>query len=329
MNMASKKDVDGKKQSNKPTTTKRNNCGSKMKKSGGANALTITSTPRSSTTRKPRNPNNALTRPSTAIQQRNATSARFPSDRLSTPTQIVAMPRQPSAIPASARPTIAASDNQLVNNNDKPPLPPGRGTEFFFEFECDKDEMTKNMCKDGSDLEATSSRLQQIIQQIIDELLAAPDALPPLNILLTQILVSFVVDVIQNVLSNPTHRQEFDPNDKNINNLFKMASNIVLTSLVTTGSAPTAATIVIRVLVKRSLMEQKKAPSLPAMGKNLTIETFKQSKKILKKFNAFKPRMIEIMKNNDQQPDNLLTMQGIVGSRPKTRNGGRKSRLGN
>jgi hypothetical protein len=185
------------------------------------------------------------------------------------------------------------------------------------------------MCKDGTDLEATSSRLQQIIQQIINELLAAPDALPPLNILLTQIFVSFVVDALQNVLSNPTHRQEFDPTDKNINNLFKMASNIVLTSLVTTGTVPTASTIVIRVLVKRSLMEKKKAPSLPAMGKNLTIETFKQSKKILKKFNAFKPRMIEIIKNNDQQPDNLLTMQGIVGSRPKTRNGGRKSRLGN
>ena len=184
------------------------------------------------------------------------------------------------------------------------------------------------MCKDGTDLEATSSRLQQIIQQIIDELLAAPDALPPLNILLTQILVSFVVDAIQNVLSNPTHHQKFDPNDKNINNLFKMASNIVLTSLVTTGTVPTASTIVIRVLVKRSMLDQKSAPSLPAMGKKITLVTIKEAKKLLDKLDASEQKIIEIIKKNIQQSSSL-DLQGIGGNISKTRNGGRKSRRGN
>jgi hypothetical protein len=263
----------------------------------------------------------------------SASKARLPSARPLTAAAsarpfTAASARLPSARVASYTNTATANTFQ-VSNNGEPPLPPGGGLEFSFEFECDNNETTKDMCngKDGTDLEVTSSRLQQIIQQIIDELLAAPDALPPLNILMTQILVSFVVDAIQNALQK---EQKINPTDKNIENLFKMASNIVLTSFVTTGTVPSASTIVIRVLVKRSMLDQKSAPSLPAMGKKLTIETFKQSKKILKKFNAFKPRMIEIIKNNDQQPDNLLTMQGIMGgSRPKIRNGGRKSRLGN
>lgn len=342
MNMAPKKGV-------KETTDKKkkqNNSGDKMKKSGGVahTAATTTSVvkgvpfrPTSSANNRMRNakPSVASNGPASAIPVSSRPSARFPSTASSA--------RQPSAVNASAASSAAAASvaaasaaaasaatysQSLVNNND-PPLPPGGGTTVSFEFYCDKDEITKNMCKDGTDL-ATSSRLQQIIQQIIDELLAAPDALPPLNILLTQILVSFVVDAIQNVLSNPTHRQAFDPNDKNIKNLFKMASNIVLTSLVTTGTVPTASTIVIRVLVKRSLVEQKNAPSLPAIGKKLALNTFKEAKKLLDKLDAFEPQIVEIIKRNIENKADL-SIQGVTvgGSIPKTRTGGRKSRRGN
>ena len=79
------------------------------------------------------------------------------------------------------------------------------------------------------------------------------------------------------------------------------------------------------------MVDQKNAPSFSAMGKKLTLETFKQSKKMLDKLHMFKPQMIQIIKNNNQQPNSLLTtMQGIMGgSPPKTQTGGRKSRRGN
>ena len=109
-----------------------------------------------------------------------------------------------------------------------------------------------------------------------------------------------------------------------------MASNIVLTSLVTTGQVPSASTVVIRVLVKRSMLDQKNAPSLPAMGKKLTLATIKEAKKLIDKLDASEIK--NIINTNTQQPINPLTiqgMQGIGGSRPKTRTGGRKSRRGN
>jgi hypothetical protein len=333
-----------------------NNGSSKMKKSGGViTSAAASAAARPLSTRPSTRPSATASarQPSAAARPSATASARQPSAAASArPLSTRPSARQPSAAtsarplsarptttrPLSARPTTVGpgtnrppSTNYFTNtnnqlNNGDPPLPPGGGTDISFEFDCDNNETTKDMCKDRSDLEATSSRLQQIIQQVINELLAAPDALPPLNLLMTQILVSFVVDMIQNALQK---EQKINPTDKNIDNLFKMASNIVLTSLVTTGQVPTASTIVIRVLVKRSMLDQKNAPSIPAMGKKLTLETLKQSKKILNKLDVFKPKIIEIIKNNKQQLNNPLTIQGIGGSRPKTRTGGRKSRRGN
>ena len=328
------------------TTKKQNNGSSKMKKSGGVVASTAARPTTAATLGRPTTAA-TLGRPTTA-----AASARPLSNRLLSTAAIPTTNRLLSARPLSTAASTAASTTASTAASDRPttvgpgtnrppstksftatneiqnsdpPLPPGRGTDISFDFYCDKDEMTKNMCKDGSDLEATSSRLQQIIQQVINELLTAPDALPPLNILMTQILVSFVVDMIQNALQK---EQKINPTDKNIDNLFKMASNIVLTSFVTTGQVPSASTIVIRVLVKRSMLDQKNAPSIPAMGKKLTLETIKEAQTLLNKLDVFELRMKEIIKNNNQQ-SSALNMQGIGGSRPKTRTGGRKSRRGN
>ena len=335
------------KPSNKPTTKQNNDGGANIAtlgqhlvvKGGPSTTRTRPSTtrtgPSTTMTRPPTTrtgPSITMTRPLTAASKA-AASARPLTAAASARPFTAASARLPSARVASYTNTATANTFQ-VSNNGEPPLPPGGGLEFSFEFECDNNETnetTKDMCngKDGSNIEETSSRLQQIIQQIIDELLAAPDALPPLNILMTQILVSFVVDAIQNILQQEHQR---NPTDKNIENLFKMASNIVLTSFVTTGTVPSASTIVIRVLVKRSMLDQKSAPSLPAMGKKLTLETIKQSKKMLDKLDVFKPQMIQIIKNNNQQ-SSALNMQGVQanmdGSPPKTQTGGRKSRRGN
>ena len=335
------------KKNDKKTTKKQNNGSSKMKKSGGVVASTAATTAASTRPLTARPLKAASTRPLTArpltaASTRPLTARPLKAASVRPTTAASARPTTAATLGASARPTTAASrpskaaattaasytNNQL--NNGDPPLPPGGGTYISFDFYCDNNETTKDMCNgtDGTDLEATSSRLQQIIQQVINELLAAPDALPPLNILMTQILVSFVVDMIQNALQK---EQRINPTDKNIENLFKMASNIVLTSLVTTGQVPSASTIVIRVLVKRSMLDQKNAPSLPAMGKKITLATIKEAKKLIDKLDASEIK--NIINTNTQQPINPLTIQGVQakmdGSRPKTRTGGRKSRRGN
>ena len=315
------------KKNDKKTTKKQNNGSSKMKKSGGVVASTAATTAASTRPLKARPLKAASTRPLTARPLKAASTRPLTARPLKAAS---VRPTTAASRPSKAAATTAASytNNQL--NNGEPPLPPGGGTYISFDFYCDNNETTKDMCNgtDGTDLEATSSRLQQIIQQVINELLAAPDALPPLNILMTQILVSFVVDMIQNALQK---EQRINPTDKNIENLFKMASNIVLTSLVTTGQVPSASTIVIRVLVKRSMLDQKNAPSLPAMGKKITLATIKEAKKLIDKLDASEIK--NIINTNTQQPINPLTIQGVQakmdGSRPKTRTGGRKSRRGN
>ena len=81
-----------------------------------------------------------------------------------------------------------------TNHGSPPRNPPSNS--FVINFDCDKNMKTpEDICKIKK-ITTGTSEFEKILKEIIEELLSDPTQLPPLNHLLIQALVSFVIDGI-------------------------------------------------------------------------------------------------------------------------------------
>ena len=115
-----------------------------------------------------------------------------------------------------------------------------------------------------------TSEFEKILKEIIEELLSDPTQLPPLNHLLIQALVSFVIDGIMNYLERKTEKELTIKQKK----MLTIVSNITISSKLITGKVPTVPTLIIKYNMKE-LMDYKGITPVAALVKQGFVKMLK------------------------------------------------------
>ena len=240
--------------------TKRDTKQAKKKQTQGGTPLLTSAFTKSA---RPASARLGTARPSTAIRgSTRLDSARPSSARPSTATRgsiTWASSKQTTTTPASAKQSTTRQASAIKTTATKlvpkPQVSSGQGnppndppyTRPTLVFECENSPEL-----DECDKPANNDKplFQQIIEQIIEEILADPMKLPPIDHLLIQALVSFVIDGIVEHLKNKkmmngklTSQQE---------KMLKFASNATISSALT-NKGITPVTLIIKYNMKRYL----------------------------------------------------------------------------
>ena len=155
-----------------------------------------------------------------------------------------------------------------TNHGSPPRNPPSNS--FVINFDCDKNMKTpEDICKIKK-ITTGTSEFEKILKEIIEELLSDPTQLPPLNHLLIQALVSFVIDGIMNYLERKTEKELTIKQKK----MLTIVSNITISSKLITGKVPTVPTLIIKYNMKE-LMDYKGITPVAALVKQGFVKMLK------------------------------------------------------
>ena len=140
--------------------------------------------------------NTSATKP--ALAPRNNTVVKTSSSQRKSTTMATLPPKvAPSSTRASPSKTVAtkhATFGMSRLGTNQPPPPPNNTSVIQFHFDCDELESKKNGIKCKISRSDDSNPLADFIQEVLEELLKDPLRLPPLDHMLLQMAISFIVD---------------------------------------------------------------------------------------------------------------------------------------